>query len=147
MYDDLIQLIERSKTAFPKFGNGVSHAAILGAEKALGFPLPESYKWWLLNYGGGQLKGDIVYGIDEPDMGRPDVVKLARINELDALYDDDRLVFSIADAENFYFDTAELRNGEYPVFMHDITQNNVILYAGSFSEFLRKRIHELFGIA
>lgn len=146
MFDDVIQLIERSKVAFPKIGNGVSVATITSAEKALGFPLAESYKWWLLNYGGGQIKGDIVYGLDEDGMGRPDIVELARMNEQDGLYNKDRLVFSMGNAENFFFDTTKLENGEYPVLVHDITQDEVIQYAGSFADFLRKRIRELYKI-
>jgi hypothetical protein len=146
MHDDVIQLIQRSKVAFPKIGKGVSQATISNAEAALGIPLPESYKWWLLNYGGGQIKGDIVYGLDEGDMGRPDIVELARMNQHVGLYDKDRLVFSISNGENFFFATTKMENGEYRVFTHDITQNDMIPYARSFVEFLQKRIRELFGI-
>jgi len=149
MHDDVIQLIERSKVAFPKFGNGVSEATVTKAEAALRIPLPESYKWWLLNYGGGQIKGDIVYGLEdglEPDEWGPDIVELARMNEHDGLYYKDRLVFSMGNAENFFFDTTKMENGEYQVFTHDITQNDMTPYARSFVEFLQKRIRELCGV-
>jgi hypothetical protein len=147
MYEDLIKLIDRSRVAFPKTGSGVSPARISRAEATLGFPLPESYKWWLLNYGGGQIKGDIVYGLDENDMGRPDIVELARMNEQDGLCEKNKLVFSIGNAENFFFDLTVLKNGEYLVFTHDITQNDVVQYASNFADFLRKRIYELCGVA
>jgi hypothetical protein len=147
MHEDLMQLIERAKVAFPKFGNGVPQATITAAEQALGVPLPDSYKWLLLNYGGGQLKGDIVYGLDEGGMGRPDIVELARLNEQDGLYHIDRLVFCMGNAENFLFDTTRAKNGEYPVLLHDITQDELIPYAESFAEFLRKRIREVYSVS
>ena len=146
MYDDLIELIERSKVAFPKVGNGVADSTVIRAEESLGISLPETYRWWLKNYGGGQIKGDIVYGLDEDNMGRPDIVDLATMNERDGLYDIKRLVFSIGNGENFFFDTTGNSNGEYQVFVHDITQDEMIPYAENFAEFLRKRIRELYGI-
>jgi len=146
MYEDLIQLIERSKVAFPKMGNGVAVATVDGAERSLGIELPESYRWWLTNYGGGQIKGDILYGLDEDGTGRPDIVELARMNGRDGLYDISRLVFSIGNGENFFFDTTKHNNGEYQIVLHDITQDELIPYAENFAEFLRKRIRELYGV-
>ncbi len=83
MYEEVIRLIERAGVAFPPLGNGVSQAAIENAETVLGIALPNSYKWWLLNYGGGQIQADIVYGLDEDGMGRPDLIELAHMNEQD----------------------------------------------------------------
>lgn len=80
MYEEVIRLIERAGVAFPPLGNGVSQAAIENAETVLGFALPNSYKWWLLNYGGGQIQGDIVYGLDEDGMGSPDLIELVHMN-------------------------------------------------------------------
>jgi hypothetical protein len=146
MHEDLVQLIEGSGVAFPKFGNGVTQATISNAEATLGVGLPESYKWWLLNYGGGQIKGDIIYGLDEGELGRPDLVELARLNEQDGLYTTARLVFAMGNAQNFFFDTTNDENGEYPVLEHDITQDEVQPYAKSFAGFLRKRIGELYAV-
>jgi hypothetical protein len=58
MYDGIIELIDRANVRFPRFGNGVSSTTIEAAERSLGIALPESYKWWLLNYGGGQIRGE-----------------------------------------------------------------------------------------
>lgn len=147
MYEDIIQLIERARVSFPPFGNGVSQTAIDNAETTLGFALPQSYKWWLLNYGGGQIQGDIVYGLDEGGMGRPDVVELAKMNERDGLYGQERLVFCMGNAENFVFDTQSLEDdGEYEVLLHDIAGGEEIPYATSFTEFLQRRIKEVYRL-
>lgn len=146
MYEDVVQLIVRARVPFPPFGSGVSQATIGEAEVSLGFPLPQSYKWWLLNYGGGQIRGDILYGLDEENLGRPDVVELAKMNERDGLYGRSRLVFCMGNAENFAFDTRNLDgDGEYEVLLHDIACGDEVSYARSFTEFLKRRIKELYG--
>lgn len=145
MYDEVADLIRSVRVAFPRFGNGVSQQSIENAECELGFPLPISFKWWLLNYGGGQIKGDIMYGLEDGDEGRPDIVQLARTNESDGLYETDRLVFCIGNSENFYFDTTVLDNsGEYRVFQHEIGSDEQYLYAESFLSFLDRRIREMY---
>lgn len=144
MYDDVIELIERARVAFPPFGNGVSQAAIDNAEATLGFELPHSYKWWLRNYGGGQIQGDVVYGLDEEGIGKPDVVELATMNNSNGLYGQKRLVFCMGNAENFVFNTENLDDGgEYEVLLHDITAGEEIRFAVSFTEFLQRRITEV----
>lgn len=148
MFEDLIQLIERSNVAFPKIPRRITQENITRAEMALGIRLPESYRWWLLTYGGGQIKGDVVFGLEEgleKDEWSPDIVKLAGINKRDGLYNKEQLVFCMGNGENFFFDTTKDENGEYQVFQHDIIQNDLIPYAENFADFLRKRIRELFG--
>jgi hypothetical protein len=127
-------------------GDGVAQATIDNAEKALGTPLPESYKWWLLKYGGGQIKGDVVYGLDEGAMGRPDIVELAQMNERDGLYGKDRLVVCMGNTENFYFDTEHLDGGEYEVFLHELAGDEGMPYATTFAGFLERRIREVYGL-
>ncbi|MFI4849571.1 MAG: SMI1/KNR4 family protein [Gimesia chilikensis] len=144
MYQEVIRLIERAGVAFPPLGNGVSQDAIENAETVLGFALPKSYKWWLLNYGGGQIQADIVYGLDEDGMGRPDLIELAHMNEQDGLYGRERIVFCMGNAENFVFDTENLdKNGEYAILLHEISGGEEIPYAASFVEFLQRRITEV----
>lgn len=89
MYEEIVSLIEMNRVAFPKYGNGLSQKYIDLTEKSLGFPLPKSYKWWLLNFGGGQILDDILYGIDDDGMGKPDVTELAHMNTRDGLYEED----------------------------------------------------------
>ncbi len=145
MFEDVQRLIEQAKVAFPKFGNGVSSTVVAEAEKRLAIPLPESYKWWLLNYGGGQIGGDIVYGLDEGGMGRPDIVELAQANEQDGFHGLERLVFSIGNEENYYLDTTEGldESREYRVYLQECGQEPVE-YANSFADFLQRRIKEVY---
>src|SRR4051794_35247114 len=105
MFDDLVELIDRAHVAFPLFGHGVPPAAIEVAERKLGLAFPSSYRWWLLNYGGGQVRGDLLYGIDAENLGAPDIVERARRNQEAGFHGTERLVFAIGNEEQFLFDT------------------------------------------
>src|SRR5579863_9695987 len=64
-YDEIRQLIDANPeiAEFADFGDGVSDEWIGRAESVLGFMLPGSYKWWLRNYGGGEIGGEEIYSI------------------------------------------------------------------------------------
>lgn len=146
MYDSVIRLIAEAGVAFPEYGNGVSDETIERAERSLGFPLPDSFKWWLSKYGGGQIRSDIMYGLDEHDEGRPDIAKLHLANIADSVCSESEVVFLIGNEEIFYFDVNSWRDGEYSIYLRDSAQAEPILYAMSFHEFLKKRIQEVCGI-
>ena len=143
MYEALIQQIENtSDVAFGPFGDGLSEERIQAAEAALRISFPDSYRWWLRNYGGGQIRGDIVYGLDVDNQGRPDVVLLAELNR--ELYSNSELVICDGNEESFYLDLgAERISGEYPVIHHDIDMDEREFYSESFAGFLAKRISQL----
>jgi hypothetical protein len=147
MYEDLVESIRRRRVAFPPFGSGVSDAAIDGAEAELGMSLPPSYRWWLRNYGAGQIGGDIIYGIDEDGVGVPDVVQLHKADIADGLRPAHELVFAIGNEETFHFDiSGRSQSGEYPIYYREEGQPDAH-YARSFDDFLRKRIVDLLGKA
>jgi antitoxin YobK len=145
VFEDLVDLIVRRRVAFPPFGQGVSERAIKAAESALGLDLPLSYRWWLLNYGGGQIGGDLVYGLDEAGIGAPDLVQLNRVDLSDGIRKPHQVMFYIGNEERFFFDTnRRLESGEYPVCQRVFGEEDVD-YADSFDDFLRRRIAEVEG--
>jgi len=144
MYEDLVELIARKKVAFPPFGTGVSTAAIDSAQKDSGIQFPPSYCWWLRNYGGGQIAGDLVYGLDERGIGMPDVVRLHKVS-LSEGRSPQHLVFYIGNEESFYFDTGHpLESGEYRIYYQEHGQPDEE-FAQSFDAFLRRRIVDILG--
>lgn len=145
MYEDLIDLIKRKRVGFPPFGNGVSEDAIRAAEGALGVAFPPSYRWWLRNFGGGQVGGDIVYGLDEAAIDAPDIVKLRAADMADRIMQPHELRFYIGNAESFLFDTRRrLESGEFAIYYLEAGQP-ASRYADSYDEFLRRRIDEVLG--
>jgi hypothetical protein len=144
MYNDLVDLITRKRVAFPPFGKGVCDASIAAAEVGLGVRLPPSYCWWLRNYGGGQIGGDLVYGLDEAGIGAPDVLALNRADLVEGLRQPHEIMFYIGNEERFFFDMSrQYESGECPV-CHRMFGEDDIDYANTFDDFLRKRITELY---
>jgi hypothetical protein len=138
-YDELREAIEANPdiVEFADFGNGVSDEWIERAESALGFRLPETYKWWLRNYGGGEVGGEEVYSIyceDFDSVVGGDIVYMYRRQEQQGL----RVPICHSDIDGvFCFDRSQVSaNGEYAVFSEATGK----IYARDFVEFIRKRI-------
>jgi hypothetical protein len=118
--------------------------SIEAAERTLGFSFPPSFSWWLENYGGGQIGGDIVYGLDEQGIEAPDIVKRHEADTADG-QPPNELVFYIGNEERFHMDVREPQpSGEYRIYYREAGQPDT-LYARSFDEFLQKRITDILG--
>ena len=144
MYDEIIKIIRDAGECvdFAPFGEGISEEWIELAEKRLDVKLPQSYKWWLKNYNGGEILGEEVYsiyGIDFDDVVGGDIVYINELNRKDNNFNA-KLIISETNDELFYFDlTQGLMEGEYPVYEY-YTKTR---YADSFLEFLKRRILEI----
>jgi hypothetical protein len=138
-YDRIQQLIiENSDIAeFATFGDGVSEEWIRRAESALGFKLPMSYKWWLRNYGGGDIGGEeifSVYGEEFDTVVGGDIVFMYRQQHENAA---GFVPICHSDIDGvFSFDRSAGEGAEWPV----ISQGTGKVYANTFLEFLEKRI-------
>lgn len=142
-YEAMEKFIAESsdKVEFGDFGQGVSDEWIAKAESFLGIPLPQSYKWWLKNYSGGEIGGEEIYSIYEQDFETVvggDIVYMHKLNQKNKFYKPNQLVICESDTDGaFYFNVDEKdSNGEYPVYSA-ITDN---VYAKDFLSFLEKRI-------
>lgn len=144
MYDEIIKLIENAGESvdFAPFGEGISEEWIEKAEKRLKNKFPETYKWWLRNYNGGEVYGEeiySIYGIDFDSVIGGDIVyinELSRKNDKEFL---NKIVISEPNDSIFYFDISNgLVNGEYPIYEYYTKEK----YANSFLEFLKRRILE-----
>lgn len=141
-YQRVINLIDEhnSIVEFAPFGYGVAQEWIEKAEIAIGIPLPASYKWWLMNYGGGEIGGEeifSVYGENFDSVVGGDIVYMYRL----ALNDgqDPKLVpLCQSDVDgSFSFEIeAGLDGNEYPINSQATGQR----YADNFLDFIEKRI-------
>ncbi|XCY74260.1 SMI1/KNR4 family protein [Pseudomonas sp. CBR-F] len=67
-YSRIINLIKESDyVEFADYGDGIADEWIYKAEARLGLKLPDSYKWWLKCYSGGEISGEEIYSIYEMD--------------------------------------------------------------------------------
>ena len=137
-YDEVRQIIEASSeiAEFADFGDGIEQAWITRAEEALGFPLPESYKWWLRNFGGGEIGGEeifSIYGEDFDTVVGGDIVRMYRLQSTNCA----RVPICHSDVDGvFSFDRSSASSDEYPI----ISEGTGKIYAKDFLEFLKKRI-------
>lgn len=143
--EEIRQLIESSDAVdFSPYGQGVSDEWIMRAEQNLGFKLPPSYRWWLKNFGGGEIHGEEIYSVYEIDdvKGGGDIVYMHDVNLRNGTAQVNELFVSEPSGdESFYFRLDEgLPDGEFPIYVFDYVNNEHQKYADNFFEFLKKRI-------
>ena len=122
---------------FGPFGEGISDEWITKAEERLHFIFPESYKWWLKNYMGGEIYGEeifSIYGLDFDRVVGGDIVYINELNREEGFSNSDQLVICEGEDGMFYFQKQESLTNELAVF------RDGEYYASNFIEFLLKRI-------
>ena len=122
---------------FGPFGEGISDEWITKAEERLHFIFPETYKWWLKNYMGGEIYGEeifSIYGLDFDSIVGGDVVYINELNRKEGFSNSDQLVICEGEDGMFYFQKQESLTNELAVF------RDGEYYASNFIEFLIKRI-------
>ena len=122
---------------FGPFGEGISDEWITKAEERLHFIFPETYKWWLKNYMGGEIYGEeifSIYGLDFDSVVGGDVVYINELNREEGFSNSEQLVICEGEDGMFYFQKQESLTDELAVF------RDGEYYASNFIEFLIKRI-------
>lgn len=122
---------------FGPFGEGISDEWITKAEERLHFIFPESYKWWLKNYMGGEIYGEeifSIYGLDFDRVVGGDIVYINELNRKEGFSNSEQLVICEGEDGMFYFQKQESLTNELAVF------RDGEYYASNFIEFLLKRI-------
>lgn len=141
-YQRIVDLIEEHKSIveFAPFGKGVDREWIERAEIAIDIPFPVSYKWWLMNYGGGEIGGEEIFSVYGEDFGAVvggDIVYMYRV----AMRDDQSpklvpLCHTDVDGMFSFEVEAGLTGNEYSIYSQATGQR----YAENFLDFLEKRI-------
>jgi hypothetical protein len=138
MIDELKKKIASSEGVdFAPFGEGISDEWIIKAEKRLNFTFPETYKWWLKNYMGGEIYGEeifSIYGLDFDTVVGGDIVYINELNRKQGFSNSEQLIICEGEDGMFYFQKQESLTNELAVF------RDGEYYASDFIEFLLKRI-------
>ena len=127
---------------FADFGDGVSDEWIMKAESRLGLKLPDSYKWWLKNYSGGEIYGEEIYSIYEQDFDTViggEIVYKYELNKTNDSFADNMLVICETNDDTFYFSLINTENDSQVYSL-----KNKKIYANDFIDFLRRRITEIY---
>ena len=138
MIDELKEKIASTEGVdFAPFGKGISDEWITKAEERLHFIFPDTYKWWLKNYMGGEIYGEeifSIYGLDFDSVVGGDIVYINELNREEGFSNSDQLVICEGEDGMFYFQKQESLTNELAVF------RDGEYYASDFIEFLIKRI-------
>jgi hypothetical protein len=128
---------------FGSSSDAVEDEWLIKAESTLNRKFPESYKWFLKRYAGGEVGGEeiySIYGVPFESANGGDIVFQHLMNRKAGLLDDSKLVISETDlGEVFFFDYGSFKNGECPIYLR-LPSGEHVLYAENFYEFLGKRI-------
>ncbi len=145
--EEIIGLVEsnRDKIDVADVGDGVSDEWIVKAEERLGLLLPDTYKWFLRTFGGGEIAGQEIYSIYEMEFEEAvggDIVYMFITHEKNETFGIDKLVVCNNNGEEmFYFATTQPDGeGEYPIYRIDRIEGTETLYGDNFLEFLKNRI-------
>lgn len=139
------ELVSRHPTIvnFGGVQDAVSSEWLHKAEDALGLVLPNSYKWFLKNYAGGEIGSEeifSIYGMDFDSVRGGDIVYQHITGRRAGLVDDGQLVVSESDfGEVFFFDYSSFNNEECLI-KRRLPSGAEENYANDFYEFLYRRI-------
>ncbi|WP_339307576.1 SMI1/KNR4 family protein [Paenibacillus sp. FSL R5-0519] len=146
MYSSLIEKLEHTEAIrwFPN--HQVQESWIVEVEQELGFSLPPSYRWWLLNYGQALLSGTEILTItseEHREYTDVDILYRYRLADEDAKKEGKLELFVPDEDEYYYFDTQTADQlGEYKVMRLDYFNGEPEVYADSFAGFLEKLIDQ-----
>jgi hypothetical protein len=146
MYTSLIEKLAHTK-ALKWFPNRqVEESWIVEVEQELGFLLPPSYRWWLLNYGQAMLSGTAILTItssEHREYTDTDILYIYRLADEQAKQEGKLELFVPDEDMLYYFDTRSAdESGEFKVMCLDYFNGEPEVYANSFAEFLEKLIDQ-----
>lgn len=149
MYDNFLQLYKKNEYKI-KHGNKdyIKSEWIEYVEKELGFPLPESYKWWLSNFEYFIIDNVMVKRIINPhstiDDKDSDILysykkgleeKIIEANELCILHTGKALYYFLVEPH--------ISNNEYRIYCRDYISEDDDFYADNFLKFIEMKIYEI----
>jgi len=143
-YEEIEIKIAQQSGKCVEFGNSSNAPtpdAIAKVEERIGITLPESYKWFLANYAGGEVGGIEIFSIYENfslSVPSGDISYMYLTILGNQLISSHEIPLMLSEfSEIFAFDSSQSFWGEYPVIRK--TDSNE-LFADNFIEFLGKLI-------
>ena len=124
-----------------------SPESVATLESHLGIELPESYKRFLLTYGGGGVSGELISGIEDndPELPRRGTVLGDTLTCREEFGLPDHLAVVYLDLELDIvrcLDARRLTNGECPVIDYRVSSKSVNGFADTFDSFFRDYLVE-----
>ncbi|MFC7393062.1 SMI1/KNR4 family protein [Scopulibacillus cellulosilyticus] len=136
------KIIKENKDKDAGFFTGrVDENVVKSLENELQVNLPNSYKWFLLNYGSGGLYGVDILGVEKLIENLNEAWVIETTKEYRELgLDKELIVIEDIDIVLYCLDTSQLQNGECPVVSWDQLEGYDMIEAENFYDFLFERL-------
>ncbi len=128
-----------------EFTGGVSEDIIRNAEKTLNLTFPESYRSFLMEFGAGDIGGEVVFGLiaKEHENSDMDMMKITQVEHDYKMPKYMAVIFYNSFDDCLYcLDTSQMKEGECPVVRVSSDYEDVEIVAESFGEFLLDLVEE-----
>ena len=122
-----------------EFIGSVSEREIENAMKSLSVVFPESYKAFLIDFGGGDAGGEIIFGITNNE--EDDVVITTQMERSQGL-PENLVIIGFWNDTLICLDTGKMNNGECPVVEVNDDYSETEMIADTFGKFLYEYIGE-----
>ena len=122
-----------------EFVGGVSESEIKNAMKSLSVTFPDSYKAFLIDFGGGDVGGEIIFGITNNE--EDDVAIITQMERSQGL-PDNLIIIGFWNDTLVCLDTGKMSNGECPVVEVSDDYSEAEVIADTFGEFLFEYLNE-----
>ena len=117
-----------------------SDAWIEQREFEAGFQFPISYKWWLRNYGGGEINGEEIFSVYELPLEQVKGGDAVAMSRRSGALDEGRLLLCWPNPGEQYYFRLDDSSPESRVFWRSEVDAEEEQYAETFADFLVRRI-------
>ena len=127
------------------FTGAVTTEEIQKAEKLLNITFPESYKAFLLDFGAGDIGGEVIFGIVKNKQKDADIdtVKITRMEHEYQMPKHMAVIFYDSSDDSLYcLNTSKMCEGECPVVSVPSDYSNIKVVADSFGEFFYQLVED-----
>ncbi len=122
-----------------EFVGGISESEIENAMRTLSVAFPESYKAFLIDFGGGDAGGEIIFGITN---NAEDDVVIATQTERSVGLPKNLVIIGFWSDTLICLDTSKMEGGECPVVEVNYDYSEIEVIADTFGKFLYEYLDE-----
>jgi hypothetical protein len=151
MYHNFLELVRANEYKIKHGRKGVIEKKWIDyTERELGFPLPDSYKWWLQEFEYFKVGNEYIKYITSPEFhdfaNTDDILYVHKMDRENESFAENQLTIlqeGEGDELYYFFVEPELVGNEYRVCCRDYVSADDDFYADNFIKFLEMKIHEM----
>jgi hypothetical protein len=142
VFEEVCARIEAA-ASLVNFGNASSSPSdswVAQRESEAGTSFPPSYKWWLKNFGGGEIGGEEVFSVYELPLEQVMAGDIVAVSKRSGALAEGRILLCWPSPGEQYYFRVDDPSPEKSVFWSNCADGSEEHYADSFADFLVRRI-------